>query len=244
MKWHEACLSISAAILEILNAWENGVLAFVSIQKITDNIKGKVCSLAVCAVAWLVAHVRMLGLDEREKSLQMIRQLAGPLFSENTLQFYNESSNEDDANVLSSPSECVGWRHAAFFPGCSFPDAAAPPLPQLEASLQLVREANLFLLISSILGSRTAGPHTQFVQWFMEECVDCLEQGGRGSVLQFLPFTTHTCHQQSCKQRLSVWQVSELVKVSAMSSPKVVLAITDLSLPLGRQVAAKAIAAL
>ncbi|XP_068930340.1 mediator of RNA polymerase II transcription subunit 24 isoform X3 [Petaurus breviceps papuanus] len=90
MKWHEACLSISAAILEILNAWENGVLAFESIQKITDNIKGKVCSLAVCAVAWLVAHVRMLGLDEREKSLQMIRQLVGPLCSENTLQFYSE----------------------------------------------------------------------------------------------------------------------------------------------------------
>lgn len=32
MKWHEACLNISAAILEILNAWENGVLAFESIQ--------------------------------------------------------------------------------------------------------------------------------------------------------------------------------------------------------------------
>lgn len=32
MNWHEACLSISAAILEILNAWENGVLAFESIQ--------------------------------------------------------------------------------------------------------------------------------------------------------------------------------------------------------------------
>lgn len=46
----------------------------------------------MCAVAWLVAHVRMLGLDEREKSLQMIRQLAGPLYSENTLQFYNERS--------------------------------------------------------------------------------------------------------------------------------------------------------
>lgn len=59
-------------------------------QKITDNIKGKVCSMAVCAVAWLVAHVRMLGLDEREKSLQMIRQLATPLYGENTLQFYNE----------------------------------------------------------------------------------------------------------------------------------------------------------
>lgn len=50
--------------------------------------------------------------------------------------------------------------------------------------------ANLFLLISSILGSRTAGPHTQFVQWFMEECVDCLEQDSRGSILQFMPFTT------------------------------------------------------
>ncbi|KAF0874110.1 MED24 polymerase, partial [Crocuta crocuta] len=454
MKWHEACLSISAAILEILNAWENGVLAFESIQKITDNIKGKVCSLAVCAVAWLVAHVRMLGLDEREKSLQMIRQLAGPLYSENTLQFYNErvvimssilehmcadvlqqtatqikfpstgvdtmpywnllppkrpikevltdifakvlekgwvdsrsihifdtllhmggvywfcnnlikellketrkehtlravellysifcldmqqvtlvllghilpglltdsskwhslmdppgtalaklavwcalssysshkgqassrqkkrhrediedyislfplddmqpsklmrllSSNEEDANILSSPTQgllgtsCDGL--TLFCPEPS-PASGIPLSPTLSAwpaadrsmssslsASQLhtvnMRDplnrvlANLFLLISSILGSRTAGPHTQFVQWFMEECVDCLEQGSRGSILQFMPFTT----------------VSELVKVSAMSSPKVVLAITDLSLSLGRQVAAKAIAAL
>ncbi|XP_062966641.1 mediator of RNA polymerase II transcription subunit 24 isoform X2 [Cynocephalus volans] len=418
MKWHEACLSISAAILEILNAWENGVLAFESIQKITDNIKGKVCSLAVCAVAWLVAHVRMLGLDEREKSLQMIRQLAGPLYSENTLQFYNErvvimssilehmcadvlhqtatqikfpstgvdtmpywnllppkrpikevltdifakvlekgwvdsrsihifdtllhmggvywfcnnlikellketrkehtlravellysifcldmqqvtlvllghilpglltdsskwhslmdppgtalaklavwcalssysshkgqassrqkkrhrediedyvslfplddvqpsklmrllSSNEDDANMLSSPTDRSMSN-----------SLSASQLHTVNMKDPLNRVlANLFLLISSILGSRTAGPHTQFVQWFMEECVDCLEQGSRASILQFMPFTT----------------VSELVKVSAMSSPKVVLAITDLSLPLGRQVAAKAIAAL
>ncbi|XP_006832635.1 PREDICTED: mediator of RNA polymerase II transcription subunit 24 isoform X2 [Chrysochloris asiatica] len=418
MKWHEACLSISAAILEILNAWENGVLAFESIQKITDNIKGKVCSLAVCAVAWLVAHVRMLGLDEREKSLQMIRQLAGPLYSENTLQFYNErvvimssilehmcadvlqqtatqvkfpstgvdtmpywnllppkrpikevltdifakvlekgwvdsrsihifdtllhmgggywfcnnlikellketrkehtlravellysifcldmqqvtlvllghilpglltdsskwhslmdppgtalaklavwcalssysshkgqassrqkkrhrediedyislfplddmqpsklmrllSSNEEDTNILSSPTDRSM---------CSSFSASQLHTVNMRDPLNRVL-ANLFLLISSVLGSRTAGPHTQFVQWFMEECVDCLEQGGRGSILQFMPFTT----------------VSELVKVSAMSSPKVVLAITDLSLPLGRQVAAKAIAAL
>jgi len=49
--------------------------------------------------------------------------------------------------------------------------------------------ANLFLLISSVLGSKMAGPHTQFVQSFMEECVDCLEQGSRGSILQFMPFT-------------------------------------------------------
>ncbi|XP_063107566.1 mediator of RNA polymerase II transcription subunit 24 isoform X2 [Cavia porcellus] len=418
MKWHEACLSISAAILEILNAWENGVLAFESIQKITDNIKGKVCSLAVCAVAWLVAHVRMLGLDEREKSLQMIRQLAGPLYSENTLQFYNErvvimnsilehmcaDVLQQTATQIKFPSTGVdtmpywnllppkrpikevltgvfakvlekGWvdsrsihifdtllhmggvywfcnnllkellketrkEHALravellysvfcldmqqaalvllghILPGlltdsskwpslmdppgtalaklavwCAlssysshkgqassrqkkrhrediedyislFPlddaqpsklmrllssneeDAntlASPTDRSMNSSLSAsqlhtvnMRDplnrvlANLFLLISSILGSRTAGPHTQFVQWFMEECVDCLEQGGRGSILQFMPFTT----------------VSELVKVSAMSSPKVVLAITDLSLPLGRQVAAKAIAAL
>lgn len=49
--------------------------------------------------------------------------------------------------------------------------------------------ANLFLLISSIVGSKTAGPHTQFVQSFLEECVECLEQGSRGSILQFMPFT-------------------------------------------------------
>ncbi|NXX99904.1 MED24 polymerase, partial [Centropus bengalensis] len=88
--------------------------------------------------------------------------------------------------------------------------------------------ANLFLLMSAILGAKTAGTHTQFVQWFMEECVDCLEQGSHSSILQFMPFS----------------MVSELVKVSTMSSPKIVLAITDLTLPLGRRVAAKAIAAL
>ncbi|XP_025058685.1 mediator of RNA polymerase II transcription subunit 24 isoform X4 [Alligator sinensis] len=388
MKWHEACLSISAAILEILNAWENGVLTFESIQKITDNIKGKVCSMAVCAVAWLVAHVRMLGLDEREKSLQMIRQLATPLYSENTLQFYNErsslslpcsvvimssilehmcadvlqqtatqikfpstgmdtipywnllppkkpikevltgvftkvlekgwvdsrsihifdtllhmggvywfcnnlvkellketrkehtlravellysvfcldmqqltltllghilpnlltdsskwhmlmdppgkalaklsvwcalssysshnrgqasarqkkrhrediedyislfplddtqpsklmrllSSNEEDANILSSPTD-----------RSMSSSLSASQLHTVSMRDPLNRVlANLFLLISSILGAKTAGTHTQFVQWFMEECVDCLEQGSRGSILQFMPFT-------------------------------------------------------
>uniref|UniRef100_A0A8C0FK76 Mediator of RNA polymerase II transcription subunit 24 n=1 Tax=Bubo bubo TaxID=30461 RepID=A0A8C0FK76_BUBBB len=379
MKWHEACLSISAAILEILNAWENSVLTFESIQKITDNIKGKVCSMAVCAVAWLVAHVRMLGLDEREKSLQMIRQLATPLYGENTLQFYNErvvimssilehmcadvlqqtatqikfpstgmdtipywnllppkkpikevltsmftkvlekgwvdshsihifdtllhmggvywfcnnlvkellketrkehtlravellyaifcldmqqltltllghilpnlltdsskwhtlmdppgkalaklsvwcalssysshnkgqasarqkkrhrediedyislfplddtqpsklmrllSSNEEDANVLSSPNRSMS----------SSLSASQLHTVSMRDPLNRVL-ANLFLLISSILGAKTAGPHTQFVQWFMEECVDCLEQGSRGSILQFMPFT-------------------------------------------------------
>lgn len=39
-------------------------------------------------------------------------------------------------------------------------------------------------------------------------------------------------------------QVSELVKLPALAKPKVVLAITDLTLPLGRRVAAKAISAL
>lgn len=53
----------------------------------------------------------------------------------------------------------------------------------------LFSSANLFLLISSIVGSKMAGPHTQFVQSFMEECVECLEQGSRGSILQFMPFT-------------------------------------------------------
>ncbi|XP_072860337.2 mediator of RNA polymerase II transcription subunit 24 isoform X8 [Pogona vitticeps] len=418
MKWHEACMSISAAILEILNAWENGVLTFDSVQKITDNIKGKVCSMAVCAVAWLVAHVRMLGLDEREKSLQMIRQLGTPLYGENTLQFYSErvlimssilehmcadvvqqtaaqikfpatgvdpmpywnllppkkpikevlmgvfskvlekgwvdsrsihifdtllhmggvywfcnnlvkellketrkehairavellysifcldmqqltltllghilpslltdsskwhmlmdppgkalaklsvwcasssysshnkgqmsawqrkrhrediedyislfplddtqpsklmrllSSNEEDTSILSSPNRTMS----------SSLSASQLHTVSMRDPLNRVL-ANLFLLISSILGAKTAGPHTQFVQWFMEECVDCLEQGSRGTILQFMPFT----------------MVSELVKASTMSSPKIVLAITDLSLPLGRRVAAKAIAAL
>lgn len=69
-------------------------------------------------------------------------------------------------------------RQSRAFSCCSLPALTAP-----------VHTANLFLLISSILGSKTAGTHTQFVQWFMEECVDCLEQGSHGSILQFMPFT-------------------------------------------------------
>lgn len=419
MKWHEICLTTPAAILEVLNAWENGVLSVEAVQKITDNIKGKVCSMAICAVAWLVAHVRMLGLDEREKPQTMIRQLMTPLYGENTLQFYNErvvimssilehmcadvfqqtgvslrpavegqepipyrsllparqpirqalqaqfrqvldkgwvdsrtlhllesllhmggvfwftnnlvkellketrkewairvvellysifcldlqqvtltllghilpnlltdpahwhsladppgralaklsvwcalssysshhkvhtlarqrkrqrediedysslfplddtqpsklmrllSSNEDEPVVLSSPGDRT-----------MSSSLSASQLHTVNMRDPLNRVlANLFLLISSILGSKSAGPHTQFVQSFIEECVECAEQGSRGSILQFMPFT----------------MVSELMKLHALAKPKVVLSITDLTLPLGRRVAAKAIAAL
>ncbi|XP_075033205.1 mediator of RNA polymerase II transcription subunit 24 isoform X4 [Mixophyes fleayi] len=417
-KWHEVCLSIPAAILEVHNAWENGVLSFEAIQKITDNIKGKVCSLAVCAVAWLVAHVRMLGLDERDKSLQMIRQLGTPLYGDNILQFYNErviimssilenmcsevlQQTATQIKFAVTGSEPVPYVHRlppkkpikevlhgafsttlekgwvdirslhifdtllhmggvywfcnnlvkellretrmefavravellyAIFsldmqqltltllghvlpslltdsakwhtlmdpPGralaklsvwCAmtsysihnkgqpsprqrkrhrediedysslFPlddtqqsklmrllssneeehSVPANPYRPMNSSLSASQIhnisskeplnrvlANLFLLISSILGARTAGAHTQFVQWFMEECVESLEQGGKGGILQFMPFS----------------MVSELVKVSTLSSPKIVLAITDLTLPLGRRVAAKALTAL
>uniref|UniRef100_UPI00398F2C4A mediator of RNA polymerase II transcription subunit 24 isoform X2 n=1 Tax=Pristiophorus japonicus TaxID=55135 RepID=UPI00398F2C4A len=378
VKWHEVCSCTPAAILEVLNAWEHGLLTFEAVQKITDNIKGKICSMAICAVAWLVAHVRMLGLEEREKPLQMICQLVTPLYAENTLQFYNErvvimslileqmcadvlqqtatsikfpsanldpipyrnllpvkkpikeellketrkehcykavellhsvfcldmqqitlgllghilpglltnslkwqmlmdppgralaklsvwcalsahsshnksqatakqrkrhrediedyinlfplddsqpskllrllSSNEEDPNILSSP----GDRSMSS-------SLSASQLHNINMRDPLNRVlANLFLLISSIMSSKMAGPQTQFVQWFMEECVECLDQGSRGSILQFMPFT----------------MVSELVKLPALSKPKTVLAITDLGLPLGRRVAAKAIAAL
>ncbi|XP_040922988.1 mediator of RNA polymerase II transcription subunit 24 isoform X1 [Toxotes jaculatrix] len=419
VKWHEICLSTPAAILEVLNAWENGVLSVEAVQKITDNIKGKVCSMAICAVAWLVAHVRMLGRDEREKPQTMIRQLVTPLYGENTLQFYIErviimssimehmcaDVFQQTGATLRSPMEgqepipyrnllpakepihkalskqfqavlrkgwvdsralhlfesllnmggvfwftnnlvkellketrqewanrvvellysifCLDtqqitltllgtilpnlltdsahWNSLADPPGkalaklsvwCAlssfsshhkgpfsarqrkrqrediedynslFPlddtqpsklmrllssnedepvALSSPGDRSMSSSLSAsqlhtvnMRDplnrvlANLFLLISSILGSKMAGPHTQFVQSFMEECVECLEQGSRGSILQFMPFT----------------MVSELVKLPALAKPKVVLAITDLTLPLGRRVAAKAISAL
>ncbi|XP_030196271.1 mediator of RNA polymerase II transcription subunit 24 isoform X1 [Gadus morhua] len=380
MKWHEICLSTPAAILEVLNAWENGALTVEAVQRITDNIKGKVCSMAICAVAWLVAHVRMLGRDEREKPQTMIRQLVLPLFGENTLQFYNErvvimssilehmcadvfqqtglllrSTLEGQEpipyrnllpakepihealrrqfqavlrkgwvdsralhlfesllhiggvfwftnnlvkellketrkewahrvvellysifcldtqqitltllgtilpNLLTDPAH---WHSLADPPGkalaklsvwCAlssfsthhkgqasarqrkrqrediedysslFPlddtqpsklmrllssnedepvTLSSPGDRSMSSSLSAsqlhtvnMKEplnrvlANLFLLISSILGSKMAGPHTQFVHSFMEECVECLEQGHRGSILQFLPFT-------------------------------------------------------
>nr|XP_046233272.1 mediator of RNA polymerase II transcription subunit 24 isoform X2 [Scatophagus argus] len=419
VKWHEICLSTPAAILEVLNAWENGVLSVEAVQKITDNIKGKVCSMAICAVAWLVAHVRMLGRDEREKPQTMIRQLVTPLYGENTLQFYNErviimssimehmcadvfqqtgatlrppvegqepipyrnllpakdpihmalskhfqivlrkgwvdsralhlfesllnmggvfwftnnlvkellkETRQEWANrvvellysifCLDSQqitltllgtilpnllTDSAHWHHLADPPGkalaklcvwCAlssysshhkgsfsarqrkrqrediedynslFPlddtqpsklmrllssnedepvALSSPGDRSMSSSLSAsqlhtvnMRDplnrvlANLFLLISSIVGSKMAGPHTQFVQSFIEECVECSEQGSRGSILQFMPFT----------------MVSELVKLPALAKPKVVLAITDLTLPLGRRVAAKAISAL
>uniref|UniRef100_A0A1A7YD11 Mediator of RNA polymerase II transcription subunit 24 n=1 Tax=Iconisemion striatum TaxID=60296 RepID=A0A1A7YD11_9TELE len=419
VKWHEICLSTPAAILEVLNAWENGVLSVEAVQKITDNIKGKVCSMAICAVAWLVAHVRMLGRDEREKPQTMIRQLVTPSFAENTLQFYNERviimssimehmcadvfqqtgavlrppvegqepipyrnllpAKEPIHKALSKQFQVVlrkGWvdsralhlfesllnmggvfwftnnlikellketrqewatrvvellysifcldthqvtltllgtilpnllTDSAHWHSLSDPPGKALaklsvwcalssfsshhkgplsarqrkrqrediedynslfPLDDTQPSklMRLLSSnedepaalsspgdrsmssslsasqlhtvnmrdplnrvlANLFLLFSSILGSKMAGPHTQFVQSFLEECVDCLEQGSRGSILQFMPFT----------------MVSELVKLPALAKPRIILAITDLTLPLGRRVAAKAISAL
>ncbi|CAB1337906.1 unnamed protein product [Coregonus sp. 'balchen'] len=405
MKWHEICLSTPAAILEVLNAWENGVLSVEAVQKITDNIKGKVCSMAICAVAWLVAHVRMLGLDEREKPQTMIRQLMTPLvvimssilenmcadvfqqtglalrppmegqepipyrnllsakepihealrkqfrsvlwkgwvdsgalhlfesllhtggvfwFTNNLVKELLKETRQEWANRVvellysifcldtqqitltllghilpNLLTDSAHWHSLADPPGkalaklsvwCAlssfsthhkgqasarqrkrqrediedysslFPldDTQPSKLMRLLSSnedepvvlssdrsmstslsasqLHTVNMrdplnrvlANLFLLISSILGSKTAGPHTQFVQSFMEECVECLEQGSRGSILQFMPFT----------------MVSELVKLPALAKPKVVLGITDLTLPLGRRVAAKAISAL
>uniref|UniRef100_A0A3Q3VQA7 Mediator of RNA polymerase II transcription subunit 24 n=1 Tax=Mola mola TaxID=94237 RepID=A0A3Q3VQA7_MOLML len=419
VKWHEICLSTPAAILEVLNAWENGVLSVEAVQKITDNIKGKVCSMAICAVAWLVAHVKMLGRDEREKPQTMIRQLVTPLYGENTLQFYNErviimssimehmcadvfqqtgatlrppmegqepipyrnllpakdpihmalskqfqmvlrkgwvdsralhlfesllnmggvfwftnnlvkellkETRQEWANRVvellysifcldtqqitltllgtilpNMLTDSAHWQSLADPPGkalaklcvwCAlssysshhkgsfsarqrkrqrediedynslFPlddtqpsklmrllssnedepvALSSPGDRSMSSSLSAsqlhtvnMRDplnrvlANLFLLISSIVGSKMAGPHTQFVQSFIEECVECLEQGSRGSILQFMPFT----------------MVSELVKLPALAKPRVVLSITDLTLPLGRRVAAKAISAL
>lgn len=52
MNWHEACLSISAAILEILNAWENGVLAFESIQVAPPVSSSLLSSLGHRASPW------------------------------------------------------------------------------------------------------------------------------------------------------------------------------------------------
>nr|XP_029486479.1 mediator of RNA polymerase II transcription subunit 24-like [Oncorhynchus nerka] len=169
----------------------------------------------------LVSHVRMLGLDEREKPQTMIRQLMTPLYEENTLQFYNEGRRLARSGPTRwcscftafsawtpsrSPSPCWATPCSQTLPtGTAWQTRPARPWPSdrsMSTSLSAsqlhtvnMRDplnhvlANLFLLISSVLGSKTAGPHTQFVQSFMKECVECLEQGSCGSILQFMPFT-------------------------------------------------------
>lgn len=196
------------------------VIPFSSSQKITDNIKGKVCSLAVCAVAWLVAHVRMLGLDEREKSLQMIRQLAGPLYSENTLQFYNERSVTWPA--LPGPGRCVvgSWHHqeqtlgrSHGFPGsCSATTSSsiqAPTSPPcLAADACTFRVAGLSLPPSP---SPTAPSHSQSHirsagsadTW----CVSLYREG-------FNPCTFHAWEIQTLDSLTSVLQGCKFQKTS------------------------------
>lgn len=64
-----------------------------------------------------------------------------------------------------------------------------------------------------------------------------------GSLQQFLVLWYLT--RQDAQFCLCVCeQVSELVKLPALAKPRVVLSITDLTLSLGRRVAAKAISAL
>lgn len=51
VKWHEICLSIPAAILEVLNAWENGVLSVEAVQ---------VCSTEVFLLFVFLGHRNIL----------------------------------------------------------------------------------------------------------------------------------------------------------------------------------------
>lgn len=71
--------------------------------------------MAICAVAWLVAHVRMLGRDEREKPQTMIRQLVTPLYGENTLQFYNERY-KNDSQTMNLTDLLTDLFHSPFLP--------------------------------------------------------------------------------------------------------------------------------
>ncbi|KAL0268602.1 UNVERIFIED_CONTAM: hypothetical protein PYX00_010471 [Menopon gallinae] len=74
VKWNEVCLSVPAAIKEVLLAWEQGTLSANDVKRILDSMRSKLCCLPVCAAAWLCSYMQILHQDALLKPMNMVQQ--------------------------------------------------------------------------------------------------------------------------------------------------------------------------
>ncbi|KAM0725562.1 Mediator of RNA polymerase II transcription subunit 24 [Formica fusca] len=79
LKWHVACQSAMAAVKELLNAWESGVLGAGDVKRALDGLRTAACCLPVCAAAWLCAYMSITHQDALLKPMNMVQHFLTPL---------------------------------------------------------------------------------------------------------------------------------------------------------------------
>ncbi|XP_070165168.1 mediator of RNA polymerase II transcription subunit 24-like isoform X1 [Polyergus mexicanus] len=79
LKWHVVCQSAMAAVKELLNAWESGVLGAGDVKRALDGLRTAACCLPVCAAAWLCAYMSITHQDALLKPMNMVQHFLTPL---------------------------------------------------------------------------------------------------------------------------------------------------------------------
>ncbi|XP_054167104.1 mediator of RNA polymerase II transcription subunit 24-like [Oppia nitens] len=99
VKWHEVCMNGPQAIKEILLGWEYDSITTDNVKLILDNVKSKMCSLPVVISAWLCSYINILHHKERLKPVNMLKQFATPLATDNINLAANNNNNNNNNNT-------------------------------------------------------------------------------------------------------------------------------------------------
>nr|XP_054766813.1 LOW QUALITY PROTEIN: mediator of RNA polymerase II transcription subunit 24-like [Lytechinus pictus] len=108
VRWSEVCLAIPYAIQHLLHAWEYGAVSEEHVSKLVDNLKGRVCCLPICCVAWLCSHMTSLSSNERSKAHRLLQMMmTSSTNSATSLQMYDTERNSLMTTIVKKMSMSV-----------------------------------------------------------------------------------------------------------------------------------------
>ncbi|XP_041477961.1 mediator of RNA polymerase II transcription subunit 24-like [Lytechinus variegatus] len=108
VRWSEVCLAIPYAIQHLLHAWEYGAVSEEHVSKLVDNLKGRVCCLPICCVAWLCSHMTSLSSNERSKAHRLLQMMmTSSTNSATSLQMYDTERNSLMTTIVKKMSTSV-----------------------------------------------------------------------------------------------------------------------------------------
>lgn len=95
VRWHEVCQSVPGAMKEILYAWEQGALSANDVKRMLDVLRGRMCSMAIVATAWLCSYMQIVQQDTLLKPANMVQHFLSPhpTALEENLENFKERSN-------------------------------------------------------------------------------------------------------------------------------------------------------
>ncbi|XP_073978366.1 mediator complex subunit 24 isoform X1 [Rhodnius prolixus] len=81
--WDNICMSVAAAMKEVVIAWQQEALSVTDVKRILDNMRQSMCCLPICASAWLCSYMQILHQDALLKPMNMVQQfLSSPIINE------------------------------------------------------------------------------------------------------------------------------------------------------------------